>query len=181
MKIETERLVLKPLDESHVEDILKIRSNEVVNKFVKRIPPKTNYDALDFILTIKKRVQNNESINWGIAYKNQQNLIGTICLWNFSDDRTEAEVGYELLPEYHRKGLMSEALQSVLDFGFNKLSLNEILAFTNKFNENSKSLLLKNNFTLEGGRVDEGFPENLVFSLRKDSDFVILTKEESRF
>lgn len=166
MKIETDRLVLKPIDESHVEDILKIRSNKVVNQFVKRIAPKTNYDVLDFILTIKKRVQNNESLNWGISYKNQQNLIGTICLWKFSDDRTEAEVGYELLPEYHRKGIMSETLTAVLNYGFNELNLQTILAFTNKFNENSKGLLLKHDFVLQEGRIDEGFPDNLVFSLR---------------
>lgn len=168
MKLETERLILKPIDESHVEDILKIRSNEVVNQFVKRIPPKTNYDALDYILTIKKRVQNNESLNWGISYKNQQNLIGTICLWKFSDDRTEAEVGYELLPEYHRKGIMSEALTAVLNYGFNELNLQTILAFTNKFNENSKGLLVKHDFVLQEGRIDEGFPDNLVFSLKSE-------------
>ncbi|WP_435523252.1 GNAT family N-acetyltransferase [Chryseobacterium indoltheticum] len=60
-------------------------------------------------------------------------------------------MSYELLPAYHRKRIMSEALKVVLDFGFNELYLNEILAFTNKFNENSKSLLLKNNFILEKG------------------------------
>ena len=167
MKLETERLVLKPIDESHVDDILKIRSNNITNQFVKRIPPKTNYDALDFILTIKKRVENKETFYWGISLKDQQGLIGTICLYRFSEDRTEAEVGYELLPAYHRKGIMSETLTAVLNFGFNELYLNEVLAFTNKFNENSKSLLLKNNFTLEDGRVDEGFPDNLVFSLKK--------------
>ncbi|MCI3939055.1 GNAT family N-acetyltransferase [Chryseobacterium aahli] len=168
MKLETERLILKPIDESHVEDILKIRSNEVVNQFVRRIPPKTNYDALDYILTIKKRVQNNESLNWGISYKNQQNLIGTICLWKFSDDRTEAEVGYELLPGHHRKGIMSEALSAVLNYGFNELNLLDILAFTNKFNENSKGLLVKHDFVLQEGRTDEGFPENLVFSKKNN-------------
>lgn len=168
MKLDTERLVLKSINENHAEDILKIRSNAEINKFLKRIPPQTNYEALSFILTIKKRVENNETVFWGISLKNQHKLIGTICLWNFSEDRKTAEVGYELLPDYHRKGIMSEALKAVLNFGFNELYLNEILAFTNKFNENSKSLLLKNNFTLEEGRVDEGFPENLVFSLRKN-------------
>lgn len=168
MKLETERLVLKPIDESHVDDILKIRSNKITNQFVKRIPPKTNYDALDFILTIKKRVENKETFYWGISLKDQTNLIGTICLYRFSKDRKEAEVGYELLPDYHRKGIMSEALKAVLNFGFNELYLSEILAFTNKFNENSKSLLLKHQFILEEGRKDEGFPENLVFSLRKN-------------
>ncbi|MCY0967784.1 GNAT family N-acetyltransferase [Chryseobacterium wangxinyae] len=168
MRIETDRLILKEIDESHVEDILKIRSNEVVNQFVKRIPPKNNYDALDFILTIKKRNQNNESLNWGISYKNQQNLIGTICLWKFSDDRKEAEVGYELLPDHHRKGIMSETLNAVLNYGFNELNLQEILAFTNKFNEKSKGLLVKHDFVLQEGRTDEGFPENLVFSLKRN-------------
>ncbi|WP_426473293.1 GNAT family N-acetyltransferase [Chryseobacterium balustinum] len=168
MKLETERLVLKPIDESHVDDILKIRSNNITNQFVKRIPPKTNYDALDFILTIKKRVENKETFYWGISLKDQTNLIGTICLYRFSEDRKEAEVGYELLPDYHRKGIMSEALKAVLNFGFNELYLGEILAFTNKFNENSKSLLLKNQFILEEGRKDEGFPENIIFSLKKN-------------
>lgn len=168
MKLETERLVLKSINENHAEDILKIRSNAEINKFLKRIPPQTNHEALSFILTIKQRVENKETIFWGISLKNQSELIGTICLWNFSDDRKTAEVGYELLPNYHRKGIMSEALKTVLNFGFNELYLNEILAFTNKFNENSKSLLLKHQFTLEEERVDKGFPDNLVFSLRKN-------------
>lgn len=166
MKLETERLLLKEINESHVEDILKIRSNEVINQFVKRNSPKNNYDALQFILTIKERTQNNQTVYMGICLKDQPNLIGTICLWNFSDDRKTAEVGYELLPDYHRKGIMSEALKAVLDHGFNELHLQEILAFTNKFNENSKSLLVKHHFILEEGRTDEGFPDNLVFSLK---------------
>lgn len=72
---------------------------------MQRNSPKNNYDALQFILTIKERTQNNQTFYWGISLKDQQNLIGTICLWNFSEDRKEAEVGYELLPDYHRKEL----------------------------------------------------------------------------
>lgn len=167
MKLDTERLQLKEINENHVEDIFKIRSNEVINQYVQRNSPKNNYDALQFILTIKERTQNNQTFYWGISLKDQPNLIGTICLWNFSEDRKEAEVGYELLPDYHRKGIMSEALEAVLDFAFKDLHLQEIVAMTNKFNENSKGLLLKNNFVLEEGREDEGFSENLVFSLKR--------------
>lgn len=167
MKLETERLLLKEIDESNVEDILQIRSNRIINQFVKRIPPKNNYDALDFILTIKERTRNDETFYWGISLKEQRNLIGTICLWDFSEDRKTAEVGYELLPDYHKKGIMSEALDAVLNFGFYNLHLQEIVAMTSKFNENSKGLLLKYDFILEEGREDEGFPDNLVFSLKK--------------
>jgi [ribosomal protein S5]-alanine N-acetyltransferase len=167
MKLETERLTLKEINESYVEDIFKIRSNEVINQFVQRNSPKNNYDALQFILTIKERTKNNETFYWGISLKNQSNLIGTICLWNFSEDRKTAEVGYELLPEFHKKGIMSEALAAVLNFSFNELNLQEIVAMTNKFNEDSKRILLKHDFVLEDGREDEGFPDNLVFSLKK--------------
>jgi len=167
MKLETERLQLKEINESYVEDILKIRSNEIINQFVQRNSPKNNYDALQFILTIKERTRNNETFYWGISLKDQPNLIGTICLWKFSDDRKQAEVGYELLPDYHRKGIMSEALTAVVNYGFNTLNLQEIVAMTNKFNENSKGILLKHDFILEEERKDEGFPDNLVFSLKK--------------
>ncbi|MCT2561636.1 GNAT family N-acetyltransferase [Chryseobacterium herbae] len=168
MKLETERLILKNINETHVEDILRIRSNEVTNQFVKRNSPKNNYDALQFILTIKERTQNNQTVYFGISFKDQLNLIGTICLWNFSEDRKTAEVGYELLPDYHRKGIMSEALKTVLAYGFNEIHLQEIVAITSKFNENSKGLLLKHHFVLEEGKVDEGFPDNIIFSLKKN-------------
>lgn len=168
MKLETGRLVLNEINESHVDDILKIRSNPEINKFVTRVSPKSNYDALEFILSIKSRTQSKEIIFFGISYKGQSNLIGTICLWKFSEDRKTAEMGYELLPDYHRKGIMSEAVDSVVNFGFNELNLQEILAFTNKRNEASKNLLLKHSFVLEQGRKDEGFPDNIIFSLKKN-------------
>ena len=99
--------------------------------------------------------------------KDQSNIIGTICLWNFSEDRKVAEVGYELLPDYHRRGIMSETLGAVLNYGFNELNLQEIVAITNKHNENSIGLLLKHHFILEEGKEDEGFPDNIIFSLKK--------------
>lgn len=168
MKLETERLQLKEINESYVDDILKIRSNEIINQYVQRVSPKNNYDALQFILTIKENTRNHKTFYWGISLKDQSNLIGTICLWNFSEDRTVAEVGYELLPDYHRKGIMSEALKAVINFAFNSLLLKEIVAMTHRYNDNSKKLLSKHDFVLEEGRIDDGIPENMVFSLKND-------------
>lgn len=167
MKLETQRILLRDINESHVDDILRIRSNEVINRFVIRKSPKNNYDALQFILTIKEKTKNNQTIYLGISLKDQSHLIGTICLWNFSEDRKTAEVGYELLPEYHRQGIMSEALNAVVEYGFNELHLQEILAITSTFNENSKGLLLKHHFILQEGKKDEGFPDNIIFSLKR--------------
>ena len=166
MILETERLILRQINENHTEDILKIRSNEVINRYVKRNSPKTNYDALAFILHIQKKTQDKEIIFWGISYKDDPRLIGTICLWNFSHDRKTAEVGYELLPDYHKKGIMSEAFRNVLTFGFNDLQLQKILAFTNPFNHDSQTLLVKHGFVLDEKMKDKEIPDNIIFSLK---------------
>ena len=97
--------------------------------------------------------------------KGNEDLIGTICLWNFSKDNTIAEIGYELLPKYFKKGIMSEAIASIIDFGFATLNLKAIEAFTQKKNLSSINLLKRYNFTLESNRKDQGFPLNIIFKL----------------
>lgn len=163
MKFSTERLILRTITEYDAQDIFEIRNNTEVNKYIARKPPNSNLEALEFILNIKRKSDNNEVTFLGIAYQNKPKLIGTICLWNFSEDRKSAELGYELLPEYHRKGIMSEAVKFMIGYGFNVLKLKAIIAKTNKDNLNSIQLLHKFSFTLNNKKVDAGFPNNLIF------------------
>lgn len=86
-------------------------------------------------------------------------------MWHFSEDRKVAEVGYDLHPGYQKKGIMSEALNRVMEFGFNELKLTKIEAFTHKDNESSKRLLTRNNFHLVYNRIDEGNLDNVIFEI----------------
>ena len=165
MRFSTQRLVLRSITEHDAAEILGIRSDVNINQFLHRNPPKNSYEALDFILSIKKKTINKEILFLGIASQNHPQLLGTICFWKFSKDRTTAELGYELLPAYHGKGIMSEAVQFILNYGFKNLNLKKIDAFTNKNNLNSIKLLEKSKFILNENRNDEKFPENLIFEL----------------
>lgn len=165
MKFCTERLILKTLSEINSQDLLEIRSNLQINEYVQRIPPKNTFEALEFILNINRKAAYREILFLGIFAQNSLNLISTICLWKFSKDRKTAELGYELLPQFHGKGIMSEAVQFILNYGFNEFDLEKIEAFTNKNNLNSIKLLQKSNFILNENRRDEKYPENLIFEL----------------
>ena len=165
MRFSTQRLVLRTITEHDAAEILEIRSNTEINQFLHRNPPKNSYEALDFILSIKKKTINKEILFLGIASQNHPQLLGTICLWKFSKDRTTAELGYELLPAYHGKGIVSEVVQFILNYGFKNLDLKKIDAFTNRNNLNSIKLLEKSKFILNEKRTDEKFPENLIFEL----------------
>lgn len=165
----TQRLTLRQATNHDWKEVLFLRSDEEVNKYVKRLAPKNKRDAEEFITKITRGFKSGEIIYWSITLQESPEMIGSICLWNFSPDRTIAEVGYDLHPQFQNRGIMSEALKGVLNFGFNDLKLKEIEAFTHYGNENSKQLLTKNNFRLTPDRQDENNVNNVIFTIESPS------------
>jgi len=161
--LKTERLTLRQLEISDVKEVLALRSDESVNKYLDRKPSRTIDDAKKFIETINENTQRNDSIYWAITLNGTDKLIGTICLFDFSDDGTKAEIGYELLPEFLRKGIMQEAASKVIDFGVQHIELHSIEAYTHFKNQGSTRLLEKLNFKKHRAN-DENF---ILFKLTK--------------
>ncbi|MBG7630772.1 MAG: GNAT family N-acetyltransferase, partial [Bacteroidetes bacterium] len=155
---------------SDVDEVLFLRSDKTVNKFIERPEnrkTKNKSDALKFIEKIITEIENNKSISWEITFINNPKMIGSICLWNFSNNLKTAEVGYALNPEFQNQGIMHDAINCVIDYGFNKLNLDKIEAFTHRKNEPSKRLLEKNGFTFIDHRMDEGNASNIIFEIEK--------------
>ena len=165
MNFETKILILRSITENDAQDIFDIRSNEIVDQFIRRKKPENIQDALDFIHLINKNEENKIGLYFGISQKSSDKIIGTVCLWKFSEDFKKAELGYELLPQFHHLGIMSEAVEFIIDHGFNVLKLNRIEAFTERENQNSVKLLTKFNFKRNENRVDKNKSENLIFEL----------------
>ena len=168
IELTTERLHLRVLKDKDAQEIQFLRSDPVVNKFVERKKTETIIEAINYIKRIQKSVYNKEVHYWCICLKGNPQLIGTICLWNFSKDLKKAEVGYDLHPDFHGRGIMSESLDSVLDFGFNKLNLINIEAYTQFDNAASVNLLKKKKFKLIDYRVDNDNPKNKIFIIKKE-------------
>jgi ribosomal-protein-alanine N-acetyltransferase len=104
----SERLTLRKLSKRDSEEILKLRSDKEINKFLDRKPSKTVDDALNFINSINEN-EGEELFYWAITKTDEDKLIGTICLFDFLDDVKKCEIGYELLTEYQGQGIMIEA------------------------------------------------------------------------
>jgi len=169
-QINTERLILRKIEESDCDVVLFLRSDETINKFIHRPEHRKTKNITDAIKHIKKlnaETETNKSFSWGITLKSDPKIIGTICLWNFSDNYKIAEVGYDLNPMFQRKGIMSEALNCVMNFGFSELNLDKIEAFTHVENENSKKLLEKNGFNFVKDRKDTDNLSNVIFEIKR--------------
>ena len=164
-EIKTKRLLLRKLKNSDWKMISYLRSDKKVNEFVKRPGAESKEKALEFISKTNNSIDNRNLYYWVISEKNNSEMIGSICLWNFSEDQKTAEVGYDLSAEFQRKGIMDESLKSVLQFGFKKLDLDLIEAYTHHNNESSKKLLERNGFILVRDKKDKHNQDNLIYEI----------------
>src|SRR5665213_2420913 len=130
----TDRLILRKLEMNDADELLKLRSDESVNKYLDRPKSITFNETLEFINKIETALSKNESFYWAISLKDNSKLIGAICLWNLDKENSRAEIGYELLPVYQGKGLMQEALSKIIEFGFQTLGFKTIVAYPNAYN-----------------------------------------------
>ncbi|RKR05345.1 ribosomal-protein-alanine N-acetyltransferase [Flavobacterium sp. 90] len=139
----TDRFTLRKLSKNDSEEILQLRSDKEINKFLDRKLSKTLEDALNFIDNI---IENDDLFYWAITKTDENKLIGTICLFDFIEDSKKCEIGYELLTQYQGQGVMSEAAKKVIDYAGKTLGIKIINAQTHKENQSSTKLLEKLNF-----------------------------------
>ncbi|MBL0739134.1 GNAT family N-acetyltransferase [Flavobacterium sp. GN10] len=145
----TERLILRNIKNTDVILIHKLHSDTIVNAFVGRESSSSLKKAEEYIIKIQNLIAKNECIYWVIAEKENNNLIGSICLWNFDVENEIVEIGYEMLSEFQGKGIMTEAIKKIIEYTFEKIKAKIITAFPSSDNINSVSILKKMNFELE--------------------------------
>jgi ribosomal-protein-alanine N-acetyltransferase len=139
--LETDRLRLRALSSLDAQQIHELRSDPKIAELTGRVPSTGIEDALIHIKKIEDLIEHNESIYWVISFKDDPALAGTICFWNFDTENESAEIGYELLPEFQKKGIMGEAIKCVIDYGFEKMMVKTISAFPSMANASSVKLL----------------------------------------
>ena len=149
-EILTNRLILDSMDNNDAVALLQLRSSEKVMAYIDKERTKTLEETLVLIKRINDDAANNEGITWRISLKEQPHmLVGTIGFWRIIKPHYRAEVGYMLHPDLWNKGLMQEALEAVINFGFTQMHLHSIEAHINPGNAASAALLKKMQFVRE--------------------------------
>ncbi len=157
--IETTRLTLRALTMDDAPRLFELRKNADLMRFIDRPLHRALEDSKELIQKIEDGIKNNDMIAWGITYKNEPEMIGNISYHRIEKEHHRAEIGYMLHPEHWRKGIISEAMTVVLDYGFAVMKLHSIEANVNPDNIASSNLLKKHGFTREAY-----FKENYFFN-----------------
>jgi ribosomal-protein-alanine N-acetyltransferase len=170
--LETNRLLLRRIDFKDVDAVLELRGNPQTMKYIPRPLAKNQEDALEHIAMINEKIESNIGINWAITMKGNPKLIGIIGHYKISIENQRAEIGYMLLPEFHGKGIITEAIKVVVKYGFEEMQLHSIEAIIDPRNYGSEKALQKSGFVkeahlLENEFYDGEFLDTVIYSLLK--------------
>lgn len=148
--LETDRLILREITNADAPSIFNCFSNEDVTRFYGQETLERMEDAEAIVDFFSNSYKQKRGIRWGIERKGTQGIIGTIGFNAWIPKHKRAEIGYEIHPDCWRKGYTSEAIRTVIKYGFDELNLTRIGAVVFLENEASNQLLSKIGFQQEG-------------------------------
>jgi ribosomal-protein-alanine N-acetyltransferase len=150
MRIVTKRLILRRPTLKDAEDIAENANSLDVSRYLALVPyPYGIKDARAFIKLCSKTAK-QDPYNFGIELKSTGKIIGMISLLRVDRFSKKGEVGYCLGERYWRQGITVEALESIVNFAFQKLKLVRIQAEVFFENRASINLLKRFGFRKEG-------------------------------
>ena len=90
------------------------------------------------------------SIYWAIRDVETRKMVGTVGFNNISFIHFRGEISYDLSCDYWSRGIMTKAINKIIHFGMNEMSLVRIQAYTARNNKKSMKLLERCKFKMEG-------------------------------
>ena len=154
--LESERLYLKEFNINDVDSLFRLNSNADVMKYIR--PPETNINIIiKLINKIIKYYDDNPGLGVWAGYEKQSDeFIGFFELAHL-DTTDEIEVGYRLFKEYWGQGYATEMTKTLINYGFNKMGLDQIAGITHPENIASQKVLLKSGLAYIKDAVFYGF------------------------
>ncbi len=166
----TERLTLRDIRTADAESIFKMRSSGRVNQFIPRPEMQEHEAALTLVEKTIHAYNNRQAIGWAGILRDNNEIIGT-CGFNQIDiPNGRAEIGGELSTEFWGKHIAIEAVETIIQFGFDTMKLHTIEAKVSPDNRGAVFLLESLGF------IKEAHYKDRVFFKGNFSDMAVYTK-----
>ena len=150
--IRTERLFLRPFSFEDVHDVLAYASDPEWSRFLPIPSPYTLKDAEEFVA---KRVLHDPDEGDGFAIELDGVVVGAIALRHESAISI-ASLHYSIARKHWNQGLMTEAAQAVVDWGFTEFELEKVYSWADVENVGSWRVMEKIGMTREGTLRSQG-------------------------
>ncbi|BBH22282.1 N-acetyltransferase [Paenibacillus baekrokdamisoli] len=149
--LKSDAILLKKIEDSHLDDVYEIYSNDKVFEFCGIIPKHNKSTVQNMIGHFERDYYKRSRVKWGIfATAESSQLVGIIEALDFDQKVNKVTIGYFLAESQWGKGIAAAAVQLLVKYLFEEVNVNRIQAEVMPLNDRSKRVLLKNGFVLEG-------------------------------
>ena len=152
--LETDRLILRGMRVSDAEDMYAYAKRPSVTQYLTWNPHTDPAETREYLTYVGQRYRTGDFYDWAVVDKEsgraEGRMIGTCGFTSFNCPHDAAEIGYVLNPDYQGRGLATEAVRRVLEFGFDELGLHRIEAHFMEGNDASRRLMERVGMTFEG-------------------------------
>ncbi|MEJ8546680.1 GNAT family N-acetyltransferase [Brevibacillus borstelensis] len=149
--IKSDRLTLKKIDASHLEDVFEIYSNDKVFEYCGIIPKHKKETVKSMIGHFDRDYNKKSRVKWGIfTHTESDKLVGIIEAFDFNQKVNMVTIGCFLAESHWGKGIATHAVKALVGFLFDEAHVNRIQAEVMPANEISKKVLITNGFVKEG-------------------------------
>ena len=144
--LETDRLLLRPLELSDAEAMFAMDKNPEVHKYLWQTPVQKVEEVIKVIHYVNEQYKRNNIGRFATILKETGEFIGWTGI-KFVDDHIENgntnfyDYGYRLAEPFWGKGYAFEAASAVMHFGYDKLKLKRIVGLTSAGNMASVKVL----------------------------------------
>ena len=143
-ELETKRLVLRRFSIDDAESMFKNWAND--DEVTKYLVWPSHKDINVSRNVLEQWVQNyekNDFYQWAIVLNEINEPIGSISVVNQSDDINMVHIGYCIGKNWWNKGIVSEALNILINFFFEEVGINRIESRHDPNNPNSGKVMAK--------------------------------------
>ncbi|GAA4860063.1 GNAT family N-acetyltransferase [Luteimonas vadosa] len=159
-RLEGPRVRLRGPRDQDTDALFAVFSDPRVMRYWSRSAMATPSEAAALIVEIGERFEQRETINWVVADLQDDAVIGTCTLYQFSPRHRRGEIGYTLRSDLWGRGLAREAVALAVDWAFDVLALHRVEADVDPRNEPSRRLLQALGFRSEGVARERFFVED---------------------
>lgn len=160
MQLETNRLIMRPFEETDAEGLFLLDSNPEVMKYVGGVVSTEIEQSQQMIEFIQNQYKENGVGRLAVIEKSSNILIGWSGLKYLTKEingmKNVYELGYRFLPEYWGKGYATETAIAALNYAFNEIKTDVVYAMAVTENAGSNRVLQKLGFEELGTFLDDG-------------------------
>ena len=123
--LESDRLIMRPLVESDVDEIFAMRSDEEIMRFIRE--PQGRSESFEWITLVSERWSDEKLGFCALIEKKTNIFLGWCGVWRLNET-DEMEIGYAIEKAHWGKGFATEAAAEFMKYAFAELKTEKLVA-----------------------------------------------------